>query len=60
MQPFVQGAVETLGQEAAGGSVQAAKIVLEFLTTMAREERHDDKGLDVLREIARIRSAQPA
>lgn len=53
--PYATGALETLGKEAAeGGNVQAAKIVLEFLTA-ASKEKSSKRTSDVLRRIAEVR-----
>ena len=50
----VPAAMETLGREAAAGNVQAAKTILDFLSTIAKDST-STHGADVLQAIARIR-----
>lgn len=57
MQAHVPAAIETLGKEAAEGNTQAAKTILEFLTTVAREGSAES-GNEVLDRIAEIRNGK--
>lgn len=55
--PHAAAAIETLGQAAADGDVQAAKALLDFLKSSTKDDG-DSKGKDILSEIARIRERE--
>jgi hypothetical protein len=54
--PFVDGSITTLGEAAVGGDKVAAKTIIEFMTTIAREGSGAE-GNEVLDKIAEIRRA---
>lgn len=54
----VEGAIATLGKEAQEGNVTAAKTILDFISSVARDEgAGGSKGMDILKKIAEIRGS---